>query len=330
MLESIIFTINQILPLLLVIGLGQLIFKLKIIDDNFIKQSNKYIFKAGLPIYLFFEIFNIASFNDINWWFIIYALGALIVIYLVGMIVVILTIKDRKQKAVVLQAAFRPNFGIIGVPLAKELGSLQASAHAAVLAAFLIPISNILSILSLSYYAPKDANNQSIKKVLLNIIKNPVIIGVLTGLVVLLLKPYLTFLQIDSTAPFLYKGIKMIASITTPFALLILGAGFRFKTNKVEGKSIVITVLLRNLISPVLILGITVLLHHYNILTFGEIGYPALIALSCAPSAVSTVSLAAQMKQDERLAGNIVVWTSIISIFVIVTVTMIFKYSGLI
>ena len=62
-----------------------------------------------------------------------------------------------------------------------------------------------------------------------------------------------------------------------------------------------------------------------GVLDFGINDYPALIALFGTPAAVSSAIMAGQMNNDEQLATQIVVWTSLFSIatmFITVCVLM--------
>ena len=49
----------------------------------------------------------------------------------------------KKQKGVMLQAAFRSNYAIIGIPLAMSLGGDSAKAAASIVAAATLPLFNI-------------------------------------------------------------------------------------------------------------------------------------------------------------------------------------------
>ena len=81
----------------------------------------------------------------------------------------------------------------------------------------------------------------------------------------------------------------------------------------------------RVVIAPVLTLGTAIVLTLLGVLDFGINDYPALIALFGTPAAVSSAIMAGQMNNDEQLATQIVVWTSLFSIatmFITVCVLM--------
>ena len=57
--------------------------------------------------------------------------------------------------------------------------------------------------------------------------------------------------------------------------------------------------------------------------------YPALIALFATPAAVSSAVMAGQMGNDEQLATQIVVWTSVVSIVTLFIIICLLIWTGL-
>ena len=114
--------------------------------------------------------------------------------------------------------------------------------------------------------------------------------------------------------------------MASPFALMILGAQFDFSASKGMLKEIVVGTLWRTVLAPLLAIGAAVLLSAYtNIVSFGVNEYPALLALFATPAAVSSAIMAGQMKNDQQLGTQLVVWTSLFSIptmFLLVCIMM--------
>jgi hypothetical protein len=67
-----------------------------------------------------------------------------------------------------------------------------------------------------------------------------------------------------------------------------------------------------------------------SLFSFDSMVYPALISLFASPTAITNAVMAKEMKSDENLAVQLVVWTTIASIFTIFTVVVIFRTIGLI
>lgn len=314
-MENLLFTLNAILPIILPILLGYGLKRLHFFSDTFLTEANKLVFKVLIPILLFSNLY-LADLTQINWAFVGYAALAIIVLFLIGMIVVIF-IPNRKQKGVVLQAAFRSNYAIIGIPLATALGGAVAGAEASVVAAVSVPLFNILAVVALSIYDHEEGQKISVKNILFKIVTNPLILGVFCGLVVCGITMGINSVPGNDVAGFLNEYLKFIpdtistlGKMATPLALIVLGGRFEFKAVKALWRQITVAVALRLVIAPTLFLIIA-----YFLGFKGSTQFAILIALFASPIAVSSAPMAAQMGQDEELAGQIVVWTSALSAF---------------
>ena len=362
MLTTLITTVNAVVPIILLILLGYLLKRYKFLNQNFIKTGNKFVFKVCLPCMLFINIYDsMKSFADIRWDVVLYTVIIICVIFGLGLLTAILTTKKNKRRGVILQCTFRSNFAIIGLTLVERLGGNTAIAGIA--SAFSIPVFNILAVVALSIFVGKEdgasiqgeqlsidslQNNavpepqarkskfDSVKSICLNIIKNPLIIGVLVGLVFVGIReieaaccgvaadavPF----RFDNQFKFLYTAVKDLKAIASPLALIVLGGQFEFSAVKGMTKEIVVATVWRIVIAPLIGIGVAILLSNCTpVLNFGPEIYPTLIALFGTPVAVSSAIMAGEMKNDEQLATQLVVWTSlgsIVTIFVMVFVLM--------
>ncbi len=319
-MDKLLFTFNVILPIILPILLGYILKKINFLKEEFLNGINKLVFVVLLPVLLFSNLY-LADLSNINWTFCGIASLAILALFFVGLVVV-LFIKDPKQKGVMLQASFRSNYAIIGIPLATLLGGEEAGAQAAVVAAISVPIFNILAVIALSMFDKGENNKIDIKRILYKIVTNPLIIGVVSGIVVCLIGMlvdrasgntrflYHALNKNDGTVKFIGTTIDYIGRCATPMALIVLGGKFEFSAVKKLWPQLTISVVLRLVITPTIMLFIFYFIG-YNTKT----DFAILIALFATPIAVSSVPMAAQMGQDEELAGQIVVWTSALSAF---------------
>ncbi|MCM1131027.1 MAG: AEC family transporter [Roseburia sp.] len=327
-MDNLLFTLNAILPIILPILLGYFLKRLHFFKEEFLTEANKLVFKILIPILLFSNLY-LSDLSKINWGFVGFAAAAILILFFVGMGVV-LFIPNRKQKGVILQACFRSNYAIIGIPLATMLGGEAAGAEASVIAAVSVPLFNILAVIALSIYDRDENTKISIKDILFKIITNPLIIGVLAGLAVCGINMGInasggnvnSFL--NAYLKFIPDTITSLAKVATPLALLVLGGRFEFKAVKNLWKQLTISVTLRLVITPAIFLVIAYFLG-FN----GSTQFSILIALFATPIAVSSAPMAAQMGQDEELAGQIVVWTSALSAFSLFAIIMICAAIGI-
>lgn len=337
-MDTLLFALNAILPIVLLIFFGYFLKKKKFLDEDWFKKGNKLVFRICLPALLFVNVYNIESFTSINWSVVIYSEIAIFAVFFLGLLLVKLTIPDDRQKGVILQCVFRSNFAIIGLPLAESLGGAEGKGIAAVLSAFSIPTFNILAVIALTMFN-KGENGQKInfKEVLNKIVHNPLIIGVVCGLITLVIRSFLPVnadgtlvFSLSGDMKFFYDAVSNISKISSPLALIVLGGLFDFSAVKGMKRQIVIGTASRVAVVPFLVIGASVLLSKYTgLLNFDATVYPALIALFGSPVAVSSAIMAQEMDNDGVLAGQLVVWTSILSIFTLFLSILLLRGLGL-
>lgn len=323
-MDTLLFALNAILPIILLILFGYLLKQKNFLDEDWFKKGNKLIFRVCLPCMLFVNVYNIESFTDINWSVVIYSELAIFATFFIGLIMVRLTVPDRKQKGVILQCVFRSNFAIIGLPLAESLGGAEGRGIAAILSAFSIPTFNILAVIALTMFLDgEDGHKANLKEVLVKIAKNPLIIGVVCGLIALGIRSFIPVntdgklvFSLSGSLKFFYDAVNNLARISSPLALVILGGLFDFAAVKGMLKEILIGTVSRVVAVPLAVIGLAVILSKYTgLISFDATVYPALVALFGSPVAVSSAIMAQEMDNDGVLAGQLVVWTSIASIF---------------
>ena len=347
--------INAILPIVLLILLGYALKRIGFLTGEFLKVGNKLVFNVCLPCMLFVNIYSIDDFAAVDWGLVIYSVIAVFVIYGIGLIVSVVTTKDNRRRGVILQCTYRSNFAIIGISLAASLAGHAAGAQdtvngvVAIIQVFTIPIFNILAVVSLSVFVRKPVaqtdgegvpavrRHTEVKGILLGIVKNPLIIGILLGLVAVGIR-YAERAAFGSPAPFtlegnltfLYNALYSLKQVATPLALIVLGGQFEFSAASGMSGEIVVGTLFRIVIAPLIGVGCAVLLSEFtDLLSFGQTEYPALVALFGTPVAVSSAIMAAEMDNDQQLAGQLVVWTSICSIFTLFVQVFILMSVGL-
>ena len=157
---------------------------------------------------------------------------------------------------------------------------------------FGIPISTSLEMF--------NGKRPNVGKILLGIVTNPLIIGSVLGVLFVLFQ-----IPIPTS---IYDTITDISSIATPLAFIILGASFSFGDVGKYIKEVLLVLGAKLLVFPALFLGIALLLG------FRDAPLAVLLTVFGAPIAVSSFTMAQQMGGDDKLAGQLVVFSSIFSI----------------
>ena len=358
-MESLIFTLNAVLPIVLLIVVGYIVKLLKIFPDDFWPKLNKLCFRLLLPMLLFKNIYDIEDISQMAdyWKVILFSVLVIVGIFFIGLLIVIFFIKDPKQKGVILQCIFRSNYAIIGIGLIELLASNFTSSDkqlaigiGAVISAISIPIFNVLAIISLSLFVHEEGKKVSVKDIIIKICKNPLIIGVLSGIVVLCIRALIPYdvthvvtttlkngvevveesdirtyaFKISDNIPLLYTSIKWLAQSASPIALIALGGAFSFSAVAKLKYKIILGTTIRVVIVPTIALVLAYLFK------FDKVYFPALIALFGTPVAVSSAPMTQEMGSDVELAGQLVVWTSISSAFTLFIIVLICSSIGII
>ena len=59
--EVFLFAFNAVMPIVLLILLGWVMRRIKFFDENFLTTANKFVFRAALPLLLFYNVYNIEN-----------------------------------------------------------------------------------------------------------------------------------------------------------------------------------------------------------------------------------------------------------------------------
>ena len=324
-MNDLLFALNVVLPIIILIALGYFLKRINLIKEEAFSFINKLVFMVLLPVNLFMSVYDASGFDAFNYKFVLFISIAFIVLFLLGLLFVIFFIKDNRQKGVILQAFVRPNYAIIGIPLATEIGGETAGLTASLVALVSIPITNILATIALSVFVSSEDNKHIFKSTILKIVKNPLIIGVVLGLIALLIRMILINNNVDfrlKDIGFLYTSLSLISKTSTPIALITLGGLFNFMSLKDNVKNLLIVASSR-IIIPTVVFIVALFLFEFN-----AAEYATMIGLFVSPVAVSSVIMAKEMDNDGELANEIVVVTTVLSMVTIFVSILIFRIIG--
>lgn len=297
-MENFILSINVVLPLFFTIALGYFLKLIKLFDDYTLKKMNNVVFRCFLPILLFFNIYNTDLENGLRPKLMIFAILSIISIFLILCLIIPHIEKDNKRKGVLVQAIFRSNFVLFGLPVTISLLGEKNAGIPSLMIATVVPTLNFLSVISLEIYTDGKVN---IKNIIKGILTNPLIIASLCGILMLL-----SGIKFPN---FLDKTLLDLSKVATPLALVILGGSFEFTAIKGCLKQVLIAIFGRLLIVPSIFIPISILIG------FRDVELATLLVMFSAPVAVNSFTMADQMGADSELAGQIVVFTSTFAIF---------------
>lgn len=337
MFSIFMYAVNAILPLILIIGAGILFRQTGLISHEFVKTGNKFLFRFVLPVMVTLNIYDIPDLSHVPWDILIYAYAAIFFLFLLGIAVSLIFFKDAGTRGVITQCAFRSNYAILGLPLAKGLVASGNTIVASLLTAFIVPLYSFLAVFALTMFSDKNDENHNLRSVVREIVKNPLIISAVTGLLLLLIRSMLPLnadgeiiFSIKRDLPFLYSAASTVSKSATFLSLIVLGGLLDFSA--VRGKLYALSVgtIVRTIVAPIIGLSGAYWLASIGVINCGPAEYAALIALFGSPVAISSAIMAAEMHADAELARQLVVWTSLTPMVTLFIFVMAFRYMGLI
>lgn len=301
MLENLLFSVNAVLPLFLVMIFGLVLKRLNVIDPSGAKQMNSLLFNFALPVRLFLDVYGSDFFTLWDVRLISFTMGSMIVFFLICWGLGIALMPTRKMKGAFVQGSFRCNYAIIGIPLVSSIMG-HTPPSAVIATAFVIPLSNILSVFILTVYSEEEVSPKEILiSSAISLRKNPLIIGVVAGTI---------FSLIAVPIPrALSSTLSYISNLSTPLALIVIGASMNIGKAKERLKPTLIVSLLKLFVMPVLLLPFAFLFGISNE------GLVILFVLYASPTAISSYVMAYHMGSDEHLTANAILFTSMMSIF---------------
>ncbi len=316
MLDSFIYSLTAVAPILFMILLGNLLSR-KMLSKEFFEQSDTLVYKVALPVFLFCKLAesDVSDLPDPA--MIIYCVLAVISAFTVISVFATFFLK-RERRGAFVHGAFRANFSIIGFVLADTMLDSAGVTALACATPFVIIVSNVLAVTTLTVNAPRNERDSGAKvvlNVLKNIATNPLIIGVLAAL------PFMIFgIKLPTFAS---NSVDYVKNIATPLALLSLGAVREKERFKIIPAAAVASVI-KLLIIPTVFISVAILLG------FRGNELAVVLILGSSPTAVSSYIMSKRMHSDGELAKQIVLFTTLLCSFTIFIFAFILKYFNLI
>lgn len=305
MLSELLATANFSLsitgPIFTMVVLGGVLKYYRLIGQAFIDQASVIVFKVSLPVLLGMSVVktDIATLFDPN---IIGTAGfATLLVFILLSLTASIVVKKPREKGVYVQGAFRGNLAIVGLAFCANLYGDEGIAKASILMSILTLMYNVLSIYTLTTTLTEKKLN--ITSMLVSLIKNPLIIGIVLGIVINLLN--------IPVHPVLMKTGDYLGQLTLPVALLCIGASLSFAEMKDTKLVATAAVIGKLIITPAIITYIGYLSG------FSEMDLGILFLMVSTPTAAASYVMVKAMKGNETLAANIIVMSTIGSLFTV-------------
>lgn len=316
MLESFIFSVNTSLPVFLCVLLGALLNKLRMFDVSFWNGIDKYVFKIALPFLLFKDMAVLDVRHGFDIKLVCFCALTSLVMFTVVWLFAYIFIKEKASVGAFVQGACRGSAAILGLVLVNNIYGSDGKAPLMILGA--VPLFNIMSVIFLTFSSKDEHSNvlNDVGKAFLNILKNPIIIGLFAGFLVSLLNIPLPEV--------VFSPVKSISATATPLALLSIGATFKLSKAKEKMRITFVASFIKLFALPVVFLTLAA------ILGFRGDELVAIFVMLGSPTAATSYVMAKNMKNDYVLSSGIIMLTTLLSMISITFFVFIMKYLALI
>ncbi len=310
-MENLIFSLNATLPVFLIIAAGMGAKRVGLINDNYVSVANKFNFRVCLPIMLFLSMRNSDTSGGFDLKFMALIIACSAAECVLSGVIARVCVHEPSKRGSFAQGSFRGNTALIG--LAMIMNMYGESKYAAVAVMCAIPVYNAGAVTVLSLFGGE--NNKSVKDIVLNIVKNPLIIGTLAGMAASVLDIHFP------TA--IETSLEYLSDITMGSSLLCIGAAMDLGTFVKSGRTAVFASALKLVIFPLIFMPVMIAAGYRT-----DALASAFIVLG-SPAAVNSYIMAVSMKNDGALASSIIVISSLLGALTMTAWIAVLRYAGL-
>lgn len=311
-----IFIISTVSPIFLIVILGWVLRKIGIIHEEFIRQSTKFVFNVTLPILIFLKLATVDFSTIFDGKIIVLVYSCMFIIFFLSWLLAKIFITKGNGRGVFIQGGFWPNNVIIGLALIMNVFGEDAASKMIMILVFLIPLDYMLSVVALTISDRHGDRGKAMLEMIKTIALNPVIIAAIVAISISAVRVSIPNVLIDTG--------NYIAAITLPLALISVGGTMKIKHLQNTSFITLGALIMKLLVSP-LIASLIGFLIGYTGTDLGII----FIIFAC-PTAIVSFILADAMTPHGKIAGNIVLTTTLISSITIPIGLMILAYLNLI
>ena len=218
-MSDLLFSVDATLPVFLVMVAGWLLGRRGFLPRSFCAAADKLVFKVTLPVMLFRDMAELDLQKDFQPRYVLFCAAATAAGILAVWGFARLALPDKSLVGEFVQCSYRSSAAILGVAFIQNMYGTSGMAPVMILGS--VPLFNIFAVAVLTLENPRRAPGGlrgSAAAVARGIVTNPIILGIAAG-------------TLYSALPFglpvlADKTLSTLGSLTTPLALLSIGAGF--------------------------------------------------------------------------------------------------------
>ena len=314
-MDNLIFSLNATVPIFLMMLLGLFFRKIGWIDEVFASKMNKFVFLVPLPVLLFEDLATVDFAEVWDMKFVLFCFGATLISIVIAAAVSFLW-KDRSIQGEFIQASYRSSAALLGIAFIQNIYGDAGMAPLMIIGS--VPLYNVMAVVVLSFFQPerKKLDRQVWINTLKGIITNPIILGIIAGLLWSALRlPMPSILE---------KTVSNIGAVATPMGLMAMGATFDIKKAFGKAKPAVAASVMKLVGFAALFLPLAVWLG------FRREQLVAILIMLGSATTVSCYVMARNMGHEGVLTSSTVMLTTLFSAFTVTGWLYILRTLGMI
>lgn len=303
MTESFFVAVNAVIPFLCYLALGGVARAVGAVDEPFLQKLTRLIFTVMFPFMTFNNIYAADRSSVPSVTLLVFVGVSILALEGLMLFIVPRLVKENPRRGVIIQAMYRSNFVLFGLPLTTTIFGSEQSAVAAMLVTVVLTIYNITSVVILELFNDHGNSGRKLssKTLLVKLAQNPMLQGCAVGLI------FFCF-QIRLPAC-LSSPIASFANMTTPLAMFALGGTLRFEAVSKNLPYLVPTLLGKLIIVPLVLATAAYAIGLRGVELF------LVVAVFGTPVASGSYPMAMNMGGDGELAGQFVFISTVASLF---------------
>lgn len=298
MLESFMVALNAVAPFLILLGIGFLSVRAGWTDRAFMTRLNALNYRLFFPFLMFNNIYNARPEDMPSLKLILTGVFSVLALILLLMLLVPRFVKENPRRGVIIQAVFRSNFIIYGIPLTTYVFGAERSSVCGMMVLIMVSLFNASAVVVLELF--REGGRVRLRPLLTGLVKNPLLQGCVVGLLCYLLNIRLP--------DFLASPVASLAGLATTLAMVVLGANLVFSELKKNRGAITAVLLIRLILLPLIMVPLGWLIGLRGVELF------LILMIFGTPVATSSYPMAENMGGDGQLAGQLVFVSTVASL----------------
>ena len=158
MLQNFIIALKAVAPMFIIMAIGILLRRNNFMNETEVKKLNKLVFNVFFPCLMFNNIYGAEIGEAFDLKFITFTVIMILVMFFTTMAVIVKIEPSDKSRGAMIQAIYRSNFVLFGLPLSYALGGETAASVTSVLICIVVPVFNFLAVITLETFRGGKTN----------------------------------------------------------------------------------------------------------------------------------------------------------------------------